>query len=441
MKRMVVVFLLILLVGAGPVQAERAEQEVLAKAQAILNFLQEEDYGQVLPYFQEELRDQLGEEQLQETWETLNMQVGNFQELLAIEVSPVQEFKVVILTCKFQAANIDIQISFDSEGMVAGLFFNLSQYQGEYAVPPYVDEEKFEEEEIELGEDPWTLPGLLTLPRGEGPWPALIILGGSGPTDAQGTLGPNQPYRDLAWGLAGEGIAVLRFDKRTRAYSEEMGRKTDLTVEHEYIEDGLFALDYLKTREDIDQDLIVLGGHSQGAMMVPRIAARAEESPAGLLFLAAPARRFEDLILEQFKYLAELEEEITPEIEAQLQEIKEQVERIKDPDLAPDWPAEELLGIPASYWLDLRQYDQVQVARELDLPMLFIQGGRDYQVTTEDFALWQEALAGRDDVEFVLLEDLNHIFHTGETMAVPGEYLQQGHVALSVLADIHDWIK
>jgi hypothetical protein len=121
---------------------------------------------------------------------------------------------VVYVTCEFQRGKLDTKVVFDGN-KITGLFFVLS---GTYKPPPYADSSKFEEREISIGKGIWSLPGTLSLPKGVGFFPAVVLVHGSGPHDRDETIGPNKPFRDLANGLASRGIAVLRYEKRTKQY-------------------------------------------------------------------------------------------------------------------------------------------------------------------------------------------------------------------------------
>jgi hypothetical protein len=100
------------------------------------------------------------------------------------------------------------------------------------------------------------------------------------------------------------------------------------------------------------------------------------------------------------------------------------------------------LGLPASYWLDLRGYNPAEEAKELKQRMLILQGGRDYQVTSEDFGRWKRALASRENVIFRYFPKLNHIFSEGEGKITPAEYLKTppSHVREIVIEEIARWI-
>jgi dienelactone hydrolase len=101
------------------------------------------------------------------------------------------------------------------------------------------------------------------------------------------------------------------------------------------------------------------------------------------------------------------------------------------------------LNVPAAYWLDLNAYHPEKVAQTLKQPMLFLLGSSDYQVTREDFQIWQNALAGRDDVQFILYPGLSHLFMPveGGQKATPATYTVAGHVAEEVVNEIGGWIK
>jgi fermentation-respiration switch protein FrsA (DUF1100 family) len=163
---------------------------------------------------------------------------------------------------------------------------------------------------------------------------------------------------------------------------------------------------------------------------------------AGIICLAGNSRPLEDLIVEQFTYLFSLEGELNEEKKKELETLKQQAARLKDPKLSPETPAKDLpLGLPAKYWLSFQDYRPAEVARTLKQPMLILQGERDYQVTMEDFQGWKTALSGRKDVTLKSYPELNHLFMTGQGKGKPAEYLRPGNVAQVVVDDIAAWIE
>ena len=176
-------------------------------------------------------------------------------------------------------------------------------------------------------------------------------------------------------------------------------------------------------------------------MLGPRIA---EQIPdvAGLVMLAAPSRPLVDTIYDQYAYLYSLNGGPTDQQKTDLETIQAQVDRAKDPALTGAVPASELpLGIYPAYWIDLRSYDQVASAKALKIPLLILQGGRDYQVSPEvDFKGWQTALAGNANVTFKLYPAANYLFISGTGPASPADYQQESHIAAEVVSDIGQWI-
>src|SRR5213596_1729423 len=106
---------------------------------------------------------------------------------------------------------------------------------------------------------------------GDGPFAAVLLVHGTGPNDRDETIGPNKPFRDLAGGLASRGIAVLRYDKRTKAYSAEYAKKGSISIREEVIDDALAAIAFLRSQPRIDKERIFVIGHSLGAILVPEI--------------------------------------------------------------------------------------------------------------------------------------------------------------------------
>lgn len=305
--------------------------------------------------------------------------------------------------------------------------------------PPYAKPDTFDESDVTVGSGEWALPGTLTMPKGTGPFPALVLVHGSGPGNRDEGYGPNKPFRDLAWGLASQGIAVLRYDKRTLVYGAKMVKLLDtLTVKEEFIDDALAAVTLLRNTPGIDPKRIFVLGHSEGGMVLPRIGA-ADKDIAGLIVMAGNTRPFEDLFVAQVKYLAAVDGTVTDQEQAQIDAAEKQVEAIKA--LKPG-AKDVILGGGAAYWLDLRNYDPVKVAQTLTQPMLILQGERDYQVTfKEDFQGWKQGLAGRKDVTFKSYPALNHLFLAGEGQSTPEEYSHPGHIPEAVISDIATWIE
>jgi dienelactone hydrolase len=347
----------------------------------------------------------------------------------------------VITLCEFERAKIDVQIAFDRDGKISGLALRPAAAPPvPYALPPYASPAAYAEEEVTIGGPDWPLPATLAMPVGPGPFPAVVLVHGSGPNDRDETLGPNKPFKDLASGLASRGVVVLRYDKRTKVHAAKSAAAADFTVKQEVLDDVVEAVRALRANPKVDRARVFVLGHSLGGMLIPRIGA-ADGSLAGLIVLAGAARSLEDAILEQTRYIAMGDGAISAEEQSGIDNAAKLGVRVRALTAAETKSAEPIFGAPASYWLDLRGYDPPSAAKALKQPMLVLQGERDYQVTMAEFEKWKAALGGRTNVTFRSYPALNHLFIAGTGKSLPAEYNTPGHVAEDVVRDLAAWIK
>jgi uncharacterized protein len=275
--------------------------------------------------------------------------------------------------------------------------------------------------------------------------PAVVLVHGSGPQDEDETIGPNKPFKDLAWGLASRGIVVLRYVKRTKQYAVQMMQNpASITVQEETVDDALAAATLLAGRRQVDPHRIYVLGHSLGGTLAPRIASE-DPRVAGIIIMAGGTRPLSRVIVDQVKYIASLKGQLTDAEKSQLAAVEQAAREIESPTLKPN-AVIDVLGspTPGSYWLDLRAYHPAQVAAGLKIPILALQGARDYQSSAEDFQGWKKALAGNPRATFKLYPGLYHLFMPSTTPGngpgTPADYNTPGHVSEQVIGDISDWI-
>jgi len=453
MKRATTSILLIGLICAASaafaVQNQTATEDALTvRAREFLFALEKGDYQSATRDFDATMLKVFGPDRIEAMWaKQLPAQVGAFKQQGPARREQLQGYEIVLITCSFEKALLDARVVFDKEGKIAGLNFVPPAPPAKYEPPAYADPAKFEETEVTVGSGEWALPGTLTKPKGDGPFPGLVLVHGSGPNDRDETLGPNKPFKDLAWGLATRGIAVLRYEKRNKAYQKKIladpKLEAAMTVKDETIDDALLAAALLQNTKGIDPKRVFILGHSLGGFLLPRIALAAEPRKiAGFISMAGLTRPLDDTIIRQMTYLYGLAgNTLSDEDRKRLQDIKDAVAKVKALTDADKGSTMKLLGAMPAYWLDLRGYDPPETAKSVKKPMLFLQGERDYQVQTVDLENWKKALGSRKDVEFHLYPKLNHLFYEGEGVLVPLEYMQKhGSVAPYVVDDIAAWI-
>lgn len=454
MKRPVFLLVMViapLLLVVSPLAAQappQTEDALTVKAREFLTAMEKRDFVLAARDLDATMLKVSGPDKLETMWtKQLPARLGAFKKQAAARREELQGYQIVLVTCEFEKATLDARVVFDKAGKIAGLGFVPTAPPVKYEPPAYADPSRFEETEVTVGTSDWALPGTLTRPKGEGPFPALVLVHGSGPNDRDETLGPNKPFKDLAWGLASRGIAVLRYDKRSQVFGAKIVAdpklEAKMTVKDETIEDALAAAALLGKTKGIDGRRVFILGHSLGGFLMPRIAVAAEPMKlAGFISMAGLTRPLDDTIVRQMTYLYGLAGgDVSGEDHKKLEDVKAAVAKVKALTEADKTSTVKLLGAMPAYWLDLRGYDPAGLAKTVRAPMLILQGGRDYQVTTDDLENWKKALGDRKDVEFRLYPKLNHLFYEGEGTLTPLEYTQKhGSVAPYVVDDIVHWI-
>jgi len=426
---------------SGCIEEDAEEPQTITDiATEYIILLSENKYQQAYTFYNEDMKNAISLEYLEQIWEFYIETYGEFESIESTRQTNMSDFDVILVNATFQKDyRIIFRVVFNQEKQIAGFWMDEIISLIEYRPPEYVDTASFSEINISIGTDPWELPATLTIPNGNGPFDCVILIHGSGPNDRDESIGPNKPFKDLAWGLASQNISVLRYDKRTYVYSEEMSSLDNFTVEDEIIEDVFSALQTMKIQSYVLIDDIYLLGHSLGGMMIPRIASTNNSAINGGVLLAAPARPLEDLIINQTRYLFNIDGMINASEQVSINETEKLVQRIKSLNLSEN---ETILSAPGSYWEDLHTYDQVETAQALDIPLLILQGKRDYQVTFEDdYQIWNESLDQNPTVTFHTYESLNHLFISGQGTPTNNEYLVEGHIDQAVIKDIVEWIR
>jgi hypothetical protein len=315
-----------------------------------------------------------------------------------------------------------------------------------------------------------TLSGTLTLPRGAGPHPAVVLISGSGPQDRDEAIMGHRPFFVLADHLTRQGIAVLRYDDRGIGKSTgDFGKATH----EDFVNDALGAVAWLKTRKEIDPKRIGLVGHSEGGLVAPIAAVKQPDDIAFIVLLAGVGVPMEELLVRQWQDIARvmgadagtlkksaeaqkavfslLREKLDrPALEAKLRELSQQQlaeltgEQRQALGFTDVMLEGQLQAVLTPWFQNLLAYDPRPTLRQVSCPVLAINGEKDLQVAAKDNL---EAIAaalkagGNPRVKIVEFPGLNHLFQTCTTGAV-AEYGQiEETIAPEVLGKVSDWIQ
>lgn len=451
-KRMILLTALLLILTLGAVQPRAAQaQDETALTETALRFLELMNAGEIetaYALFDSSVQSALTVDQLSSAWTDLLAQLGGFQAVESTQF--VADQNLVVITTQFGLGTFNVLVNFAPEGSVVGFFIQPAEAPTtpEFSTPPYADADAYTEIDVTIGEGTdYPLPGTLTLPANvDGPVPAVVIVHGSGPNDRDGTLGATKPYRDLAWGLAAQGIAVLRYDKRTLIYGAQMSTAEMGSVYAEMIDDAVLAVALLRQTDGIDPERVFVLGHSLGGQFAPLIASEAPEV-AGVI-IAAGATAGETLsqtIVRQVTYLVGADGDISVQEQAALDETIALAAQIDA--LTPDSdPTTMIMGAPAAYWLEVNSYDMPAATLAIAQPILVVQGQRDYQATVDQVDAWQAAIGDRPNTTVITYPCVNHAlvqFADGACepgLGTPADYEVAGNVFAGLIDDIAAWI-
>ncbi len=428
----------VLLIGLGGSGIARGDDSTKVKtARNLLELWSAGKYGEYLKQCDENMKSAMGADKLASAWASLEFQHGKFVGVKSAEEIPAGEITAVRLSAEFERSIAKIRFVLDKNEQLTGLWFDAVEAKPDLREPPYAPKSKIAEETLTVISGEYDLPAILTRPVGTATdLPAVVFLHGSGPHDADETIGPNKVFRDLAWGLAAHGVASLRYEKRTRKYGPT-AKAEQVTLEWEVLDDAVAAAELLRSQKRIDAKRVFVAGHSLGGFSAPFVAQR-DSKLAGIILIAANARPIVDLVEEQLAYLAKIDGNVSADEQKELDKHLAIIAAIRSGRIED--AKEPLLGAPNAYWLELNKRDNVAAAAGLKLPMLILQGTRDYQVTLKDLEIWQRRLGGQSIVTIKKLDKLNHLLMVGEGPSGPAEYQKAGFVDESAVKAIAAWI-
>lgn len=371
--------------------------------------LVEKNFEKALTFLDNSIKDKVTIDLLSKTSTQLDAQLGAYQNTISV----TNKGAVFSYYTQFKNMALDFDIKFKEDKIVS---FFLKPHQ----------EVNANDYKIKSG----TIDLKGTLLEAKNSTILIIFIHGSGPNDRDETIGPNKPFKDMAEAFLKEGIASYRFDKRTKSNPETFSDES--TVEDEVVVDAVAIINHFRGSEKFKNHKIIVLGHSLGAFMMPKIVNSISIDKA--IMMAGNARDLQDVIIDQYVYLNNLNP--TKEGDDEIIKVKKEVSLLTSNKINTTASSDELpLGLSAKYWQSLINYKPLVEVKKVTIPLLILNGERDYQVTMKEFNLWKKTLVNTK-TQFISYPKLNHLFIAGEGKPSPEEYTFKGEVDKKVIQDI-----
>ena len=306
------------------------------------------------------------------------------------------------------------------------------------------------------------LAGTLTLPKQGEKFPAVILISGSGPQDRDETFMTHKPFLVLADYLTKQGIAVLRYDDR--GFGESTGNHANATS-MDFASDAAAAVAYLQTRPEIDHKNIGLAGHSEGGLIAPMVAAD-NPNVAFIVLLAGPGVSGLEIQKQQIESFGPVMGLSPEQIEEEKNNIEQIAELVRETDIGEDlreklttfflskmpkgdtfqgmqkdqFINQKLAELNRPWYKYFIDHNPAEYLKNVDAPILAINGSRDVQVAPENLEYISEATSENNQVTIIEYPGMNHLFQEC-TSCLMSEYPKiETTISKTVLEDLSSWI-
>ena len=437
MKKIIIALFCISIIGLNQ-SAAFSYKETEAKGYEIVQLFASKQFDKISKQVDSIYQSSYPSYVLEKDWAELLGTYGQFQHAKPVnyEVSPYYHF--IAFKLQFEFLPYIFNISFNSSGKI--IYISFMAAHKIYVAPDYCDVSKFLESKITVVNGMYDLPGILSISNTPGKKPLVIILPVAGPTEKDGSYEENKPYKDLAWGIASKGFAVFRYEKRSNNYGifllKDKAAYEKFTPREDLLDDLYKIIDSLKTLPEINPEKIFILGHGQGGMLAPLVAKERNEI-AGIIMMGANAKRTQEMMIDQYKYLSK----VTPEKKGEYDTQTKNAIRSMDKKLNP-LTEHHLMpyDVQATYWIWLNQYPHLDISKKLNKPQFVMHGERDYQANLENYELWKRTLEKNKKATVKLYPRLNHLFYPGDAQSTYSEYYLKSNIPENIINDISSWL-
>lgn len=358
-------------------------------------------YAPVIEDFSAALADALTEEKLKMSWESAGEGVTGYQGIEDTEEFDSDGYEVVQVTLRYREnKGRMIRFVYEPDETIAGLWFypvelpdsNESGEKSPQNSPDTTEKAAldFVQKDIAVGREPYSLAGKLTLPSGVDKAPVVILLQSGMDMDMDGTVGEagNKPLEDLAKGLAERGVASLRYNRRWCEYPDSLSGQAG--IQETLLEDAWYAIDQMYNAREIDSSRIYVAAMGKAADYLPALVEKKARRLSGAVLMGArPVKATEQFYGEDAR----------------------------------------TVDCDARYFID----------ENSTLPLLILQGEKDFETPVSHYEAWQKLLKGRSHTVYRSYQNLNHYFMPSAQNGDASDYDTSGHMARPPIEDIAAW--
>jgi len=394
---------------SAPPAAPQTDFETAARN--LINDLKAKRFEDVSANFDAKLKSVMSPKAFATLWSQAEILLGKFQEPLESRQTKMGDAILVDVNCRFSRATRSLRISFNAEKQVTGLSLH----------PPFKATPDANRELIVLKTETGDIHGTLEIPKGEGPFPVVLIIAGSGPTDRNGNQPTirNDSLKKLSHALRDNQIATLCYDKRGVAASRAAVTSVEKLSFDNFVQDAVDWTTLLN--KDKRFSSVSLLGHSQGSLIAAVASRSSTVKVKSVISVAGAANPIQDVLKVQ------LEPKLTEELKSQAFEIIDQLVAGEEVSPVPD--ELKILFAPKQqpFLRSYMKYNPVNEFKSLTVPTLVINGTTDIQIGPDSA---RKLVNANSRATLVLIKDMNHVLRVCKTpIACPLRWLESIDVA------------